>query len=256
MRLRMSTDRIYRLNWSRISLLLPFFSFLFILTRGDSSSSSVEVPSSSRDGLSTPGTQSTSSTNSSKGQTDNGVTESYIHQCPSLTMCQDLGPDCITCNFSSSCIYGQIHTVTCKAKQFINCTGPEKFERQLECRFCYQLDPSNYTCNSSTSCRVVAAPRQKYVSTCKVKEPVMCLGNRSFYKYRLCNWTSGYRWSVALLLSITLGGFGVDRFYLGLWEEGIGKLFSFGGLGVWTIIDVILIAIGYIGPADGSLYIY
>ena len=55
--------------------------------------------------------------------------------------------------------------------------------------------------------------------------------------------------------SITLGGFGADRFYLGLWREGIGKLFSFGGLGVWTIVDVILVATGYIGPADGSLYI-
>ena len=45
------------------------------------------------------------------------------------------------------------------------------------------------------------------------------------------------------------------RFYLGHWQEGIGKLFSFGGLGVWTLVDVVLVAIGYIGPADGSLYI-
>ena len=55
---------------------------------------------------------------------------------------------------------------------------------------------------------------------------------------------------------MTLGGLGADRFYLGLWREGIGKLFSFGGLGVWTLVDVILIAIGYVGPADDSLYIY
>lgn len=47
----------------------------------------------------------------------------------------------------------------------------------------------------------------------------------------------------------------VSRFYLGHWQEGIGKLFSFGGLGVWTLVDVVLVAIGYIGPADGSLYI-
>lgn len=59
-----------------------------------------------------------------------------------------------------------------------------------------------------------------------------------------------------MLLSITLGGFGVDRFYLGHWKEGIGKLFSFGGLGVWTLIDVILIALGYVTPSDGSLYTY
>ena len=34
------------------------------------------------------------------------------------------------------------------------------------------------------------------------------------------------------------------RFYLGHWQEGIGKLFSFGGLGVWTLVDVVLVAIG------------
>ena len=58
------------------------------------------------------------------------------------------------------------------------------------------------------------------------------------------------------LSSITLGGFGVDRFYLEQWGSAVGKLISFGGLGVWTILDVILIWTGYVGPADGSAYIY
>ena len=58
-----------------------------------------------------------------------------------------------------------------------------------------------------------------------------------------------------MLLSVTLGGFGADRFYLGMWKEGLGKLFSFGGLGVWTLVDAVLIAVGYVGPYDGSLYI-
>lgn len=60
---------------------------------------------------------------------------------------------------------------------------------------------------------------------------------------------------VVSICSITLGGFGADRFYLGQWREGLGKLFSFGGLGIWTLIDVLLIGAGYVGPADGSLYI-
>ena len=47
---------------------------------------------------------------------------------------------------------------------------------------------------------------------------VLCLGQRKFLKNIVCNWTSGYRWSTALILSITLGGFGADRFYLGHWQ--------------------------------------
>lgn len=57
-----------------------------------------------------------------------------------------------------------------------------------------------------------------------------------------------------MFLSVTVGGFGADRFYLGHWREGIGKLFSFGGLGIWTLVDIVLIAIGYLRPEDGSLY--
>lgn len=81
------------------------------------------------------------------------------------------------------------------------------------------------------------------------------VGHRTFYKKIVCNWTKGKRWLTTLALSVTLGGFGADRFYLGHWQEGIGKLFSFGGLGVWTIVDVVLISLHYLGPADGSLYL-
>ena len=45
------------------------------------------------------------------------------------------------------------------------------------------------------------------------------------------------------------------RFYLGDWQVGIGKLFTFGGLGVWTLVDVVLVAVRYIGPVDGSMYV-
>jgi len=58
-------------------------------------------------------------------------------------------------------------------------------------------------------------------------------------------------WLVALLLSIFLGGLGVDRFYMGYVGLGILKLVTLGGCGVWWLIDVILIATGSMKDAQG-----
>jgi hypothetical protein len=46
-----------------------------------------------------------------------------------------------------------------------------------------------------------------------------------------------------------------DQFYLGHSKEAFGKIFSFSGLGIWTLIDPILIACGYLTLDDGSVYI-
>ena len=60
--------------------------------------------------------------------------------------------------------------------------------------------------------------------------------------------------TTALLLSFFLGGFGVDRFYLGYTGLGILKLVTAGGCGIWALIDFIMIILGKLGPADGSAY--
>jgi TM2 domain-containing membrane protein YozV len=180
--------------------------------------------------------------------------DSILH-CPSNLDCKDLHPQCMTCNMTPSCKYGEVQNATCNVNSKVECRGRKIFEKSWMCRYCYQTEPWEHTCDLKASCNSVASPRINYTTNCTVKSDILCLGNRTFKKNVLCNWTGGYRWTTALILSITLGGFGADRFYLGHWQEGIGKLFSFGGLGVWTIIDVILISLHYLGPADGSLYI-
>lgn len=60
------------------------------------------------------------------------------------------------------------------------------------------------------------------------------------------------KWVTALLLSIFLGWLGIDRFYLGKIGTGILKLITWGGLGVWWIIDIILIATNSMTDKQGK----
>jgi len=59
-------------------------------------------------------------------------------------------------------------------------------------------------------------------------------------------------WLVALILSVLLGGLGVDRFYLGYVGLGILKLLTLGGCGIWWLVDVILIAMNKLPDAKGN----
>ncbi len=58
--------------------------------------------------------------------------------------------------------------------------------------------------------------------------------------------------AVAFLLSYWLGVFGVDRFYLGSALLGILKLISCGGLGLWYLIDVLLVGTGTARDGKGQ----
>ncbi|CAG9861815.1 unnamed protein product [Phyllotreta striolata] len=182
-------------------------------------------------------------------------TNDLILNCPSNNDCDKLNATCISCNLNEDCIYGTTVNTMCQPEKGVDCNGAKSFPKQYTCRYCYQTEQWEHSCELMANCNSVASPRSYYITNCTVRDDVICLGLRTFKKKLVCNWTSGYKWSTTLALSIILGGFGADRFYLGHWQEGIGKLLSFGGLGVWTIIDVILISLHYLGPADGSLFI-
>ncbi|KAG9509211.1 TM2 domain-containing protein 3 [Fragariocoptes setiger] len=165
--------------------------------------------------------------------------------------CSKLKPGCVKCDFNSTCVYGQPNTVRCHVTEDIPCKGDRSFDITFTCLYCWQLPENSYSCLPNTTCRI----NTRYLTMCSVNSTTYCLGSRIFPRYKRCNFSTNYKWSSTILLSILGGGFGLDRFYLGHWQEGIGKLFSFGGFGLWTLVDSILIWLQYLKPADTSHYI-
>ena len=56
----------------------------------------------------------------------------------------------------------------------------------------------------------------------------------------------------AFLLCFFLGIFGIHRFYVGKVGTGIIQLFTLGGLGIWALIDLIMIVVGSFTDKDGN----
>jgi TM2 domain-containing membrane protein YozV len=56
---------------------------------------------------------------------------------------------------------------------------------------------------------------------------------------------------VALILALVVGGIGIHRFYLGYTWQGVVQLLTLGGCGIWSLIDLIRIAIGDLEPKNG-----
>lgn len=210
----------------------------------------------------------------------------YIqHLCPPMYyFCDELPSYCLNCDFDYSCKYGSLVNVTCRLIDGVYCKvatvkNQNKFKtssskdykvisldknqmshtdyevkKSFICRYCHQLDDNDVVCIGRVNCHFANVARSFYETSCEPFGHILCLGKRVFRRMVPCNWSSGKKYIVAVSLSLFFGGLGVDRFYLGMWAEGLGKLFSFGGLGIWSMIDFILILLGYIKPIDDAVY--
>jgi TM2 domain-containing membrane protein YozV len=55
-----------------------------------------------------------------------------------------------------------------------------------------------------------------------------------------------------LVAAVFAGQFGVDRFLLGQTGLGVIKLITCGGMGIWQLVDLLLIATGSMKDAQGN----
>lgn len=76
--------------------------------------------------------------------------------------------------------------------------------------------------------------------------------NSNLYKNHASNKTR----LVALLLCWFLGSFGAHRFYVGKIGTAILMILTFGGLGIWTLVDLIIILVGSFRDKKGRLVFY
>lgn len=153
------------------------------------------------------------------------IQDIIIRGLPTPLQCSSLPFEFLNCSETSSidCVYGEPISVNCSVREWtdyadyistVACEGERSFVRSGTCRFCYQTPEWMHICTPHLNCRRESAKRL-YKVNCTVPHDVLCLGTRTFFKNAPCNWTSGYKWNTAMILSLTLGGFGIDRFYLG-----------------------------------------
>lgn len=88
---------------------------------------------------------------------------------------------------------------------------------------------------------------------CTVLGEIECSGPRTFVKKDVpCIKFTGHYFVTTLLYSILLGFLGMDRFVLGHTGTAVGKLLTLGGVGIWWLVDIVLLVTGHLMPKDGS----
>ncbi|XP_014207476.1 TM2 domain-containing protein CG11103-like [Copidosoma floridanum] len=139
--------------------------------------------------------------------------------------------------------------VLCKflPKEFIECIEPQDHKGNKTAKEdnqgvgCVKFGGSRYEDVEKTKVR------------CTVLPDIECHGEKTFIRDGIpCIKYSGHYFTITLLYSILLGFLGMDRFCLGQTGTAVGKLLTLGGIGVWWVVDVILLVTNSLQPEDGS----
>ena len=64
--------------------------------------------------------------------------------------------------------------------------------------------------------------------------------------------TNSIDWLALFLLTFFVGVLGVHRFYVGKIGSGVLMLITIGGLGVWFLVDLLLVVTGQFTNKDGQ----
>lgn len=91
--------------------------------------------------------------------------------------------------------------------------------------------------------------RGKYYCKVCVQEVVM---NVNVHASPAGQTAQGKSWLISLLLCIFLGGFSAHRFYVGKIGTAILQIVTIGGLGIWLLIDLIMILTGSFTDSEGN----